>query len=888
MFKKTQIIAVFIIFLFITASTSAYLPTNTVLANIDKNIDSNRDILDLKFSLDKEHDNLTRIHKNMLSEVTLISKSDGLDIPTKEEGKTEYEIADMNQDGYLDIISVGDHGSPNINSNQHGIMIWLGDGGNYWDVTQSGNFGYGGCAIGDLNLDGFKDVAWGVHHNYANEEFGDTLIDAALGDGTASNWTPWGEDLATNGEDWGMFATDLADFDIDGDLDIISQSFGCCNGIQIYENCLNGTWNPTWSYDGGNVQYTIETCDFNADGYPDFICSHQNVNAFYGDGNFSFTNSDSNLPTGSINAVDVGDVNNDGADDLAVALTNGMGVRCYVYNNQTNQWTSQSTGLPDTQNYYLIQCGDINGDQNIDIITYKEPTGTIYLGNGNGVWNQDASWTMPSPGDYSAMRVDGDVDFDGREDIVIQAEESDFPTNQNILRLYSPWEQPNQLSGYIKSPGGGETLIAGSIRKIKWLSSIPSSQGSADVTIKISEQGITGPWNTIVENIPNTGKYQWTVQGNQSNTCRIKIILSTNSNTYSMVSNDSFTIKANNDNNNFPPKADFTYSPSNPTTDDIISFIDNSSDSDGVLVNWTWSFGDGNHSFTQNPMHQYNNPGEYMVSLNVTDDDGGSDSFYQMVSVDNYGPNANFSFTPAFPQVNESVQFTDLSFDNSGDSIVSWNWSFGDGNYSTQENPIHNYSSNGSFTVDLMVCNSSNVSDSISKMVYVGMTGVELSLLKGWNLITVPVENDMWASDLAGNITSCLSVSRWNASMQTYKTYIVGGPPSFDFPLDEGHGYFVDTNQNSTLTLVGDNIFNVSVSLKIGWNLLGWYHDYNTTAISLSENITGCTSVSKWNATLQTYDTYIVGGPDSFDFKITRGMGLFVDVNQTSYWYGEG
>jgi len=78
----------------------------------------------------------------------------------------------------------------------------------------------------------------------------------------------------------------------------------------------------------------------------------------------------------------------------------------------------------------------------------------------------------------------------------------------------------------------------------------------------------------------------------------------------------------------------------------------------------------------------------------------------------------------------------------------------------------------------------------------------------------------------------------------------------------------------------------ISIFLYESWNLIGWYQDYNTTASSLADNITGCTSVSRWNASLQTYDTYIVGGPPSFDFDISKGMGLFVDVTEESFWYG--
>jgi hypothetical protein len=171
---------------------------------------------------------------------------------------------------------------------------------------------------------------------------------------------------------------------------------------------------------------------------------------------------------------------------------------------------------------------------------------------------------------------------------------------------------------------------------------------------------------------------------------------------------------------------------------------------------------------------------------------------------------------------------------------------------------------------------------------YIGSDYINIQLMSDWNLITIPVQNDWWASDIAGNLTSCTSVSRWDAVNQTYKTYIVGGPPTFDFMIESGCGYFVDVDQTENLVFYGPSIDNISISLKIGWNLIGWYHEYDTTAISLSENISGCTSVSKWNATVQTYDTYIVGGPPTFDFIVSRGMGLFVDVTQESIWHGEG
>jgi hypothetical protein len=120
------------------------------------------------------------------------------------------------------------------------------------------------------------------------------------------------------------------------------------------------------------------------------------------------------------------------------------------------------------------------------------------------------------------------------------------------------------------------------------------------------------------------------------------------------------------------------------------------------------------------------------------------------------------------------------------------------------------------------------------------------------------------------------------------KTYIVGGPPSFDFPITDGYGYFIDVDQFSIETFEGQEITSVNIPLKIGWNLIGWFHSSNTVASSLAENITGCLSVSKWDSINQTYYTYIVGGPPSFDFTIWPGMGLFVDVSVESIWLGNG
>ncbi|RNI15907.1 PKD domain-containing protein [Methanohalophilus sp. RSK] len=81
------------------------------------------------------------------------------------------------------------------------------------------------------------------------------------------------------------------------------------------------------------------------------------------------------------------------------------------------------------------------------------------------------------------------------------------------------------------------------------------------------------------------------------------------------------------------PSADFAYSPPNPTTYETVDFTNQSSDTDGNIVGWSWDFGDGNTSTDQNPSHQYSSEGTYTATLTVTDNDGNTGSTSSVVTV---------------------------------------------------------------------------------------------------------------------------------------------------------------------------------------------------------------------------------------------------------------
>jgi hypothetical protein len=83
-----------------------------------------------------------------------------------------------------------------------------------------------------------------------------------------------------------------------------------------------------------------------------------------------------------------------------------------------------------------------------------------------------------------------------------------------------------------------------------------------------------------------------------------------------------------------PPFADFQI-PENITLNKTVVFDASSSfDVDGVIVIYHWDFGDGERGNGITTSHVYNNPGEYIVSLIVTDNNGNTIKKSMVVSVD--------------------------------------------------------------------------------------------------------------------------------------------------------------------------------------------------------------------------------------------------------------
>jgi len=222
---------------------------------------------------------------------------------------------------------------------------------------------------------------------------------------------------------------------------------------------------------------------------------------------------------------------------------------------------------------------------------------------------------------------------------------------------------------------------------------------------------------------------------------------------------------------NYAPDASY----SSTTNGLTANFVDQSTDDSGVTSR-SWTFGDGSTSSATNPSHTYAADGTYTVNLTVSDVEGLTDSHSTQVSVsdgivvgdcspawsvssnyqigdkvtfdgyeyestwwstgaspaiysnvwkklsacdgttdpgENQAPAASFSYSATELAVN----FNNSATDDKG--VTSYNWSFGDGNSSTNANPSHSYSTAGSYQVSLTVYDAEGLNHTASETVTV-------------------------------------------------------------------------------------------------------------------------------------------------------------------------
>ena len=254
------------------------------------------------------------------------------------------------------------------------------------------------------------------------------------------------------------------------------------------------------------------------------------------------------------------------------------------------------------------------------------------------------------------------------------------------------------------------------------------------------------------------------------------------------------------------PVADFSAVYAYNTVPATVTFKDYSTGT--TPLSYNWDFGDGAISTEQNPKHTYLRKGIYTVKLTVTNYYGSSTATkINYISI-GMAPNAAFTGEPTTGNAPMSVVFTD----HSTGYPTSWNWNFGDGQGSTQQNPVHTYWAGGDYTVSLTVTNEYG-SSTASKEYYVHvMPALKAKFTADPNRGTAPLAvrftdlstgspeswnwsfgdgstatgspNPVHVYTRKGSFDVMLTVTRGLNEDSAIQTITVGGVPGADFVAD--------------------------------------------------------------------------------------------------------
>jgi type 1 glutamine amidotransferase len=290
-------------------------------------------------------------------------------------GGDDLQVADINNDGAVDVITNGEQ------------IVWYenprGDGGdpgaNRWrkHVIDS-TTGSHDIVVGDVNGDGSLDVAIRV-------EFGPTFLYLQNG---SDSWTKVAITSASNGN-----GLALLDVNNDGRVDIVENGYW----LEQPPDAVKGTW-IRHDFAQWPAGCSVMVGDINRDGRPDIILSPSESA-----GKISWFE----MPTDPLNdtwiehvilpgvsyvhRIRIADFDKDGNLDVAFAemdqsKTNRIGV---VYNDGTgSSWTVQILGTTAGHN---IAVGDIDNDGDVDILNANWRHSNLEL------WRNDLSAGKPMP-----------------------------------------------------------------------------------------------------------------------------------------------------------------------------------------------------------------------------------------------------------------------------------------------------------------------------------------------------------------------------------------------------------------------------------------------------------------------------------------------------------
>ncbi len=307
----------------------------------------------------------------------------------------------------------------------------------------------------------------------------------------------------------------------------------------------------------------------------------------------------------------------------------------------------------------------------------------------------------------------------------------------------------------------------------------------------------------------------------------------------------------------------------------------------GNPTSWDWDFGDGNTSDEENPSHTYASEGEYMVTLTIFNDDSCTASVQEYIMVDSIGwpgdCQAQYFYYPVCDSGDSrdeelKYQFMDISFGNP----TSWEWDFGDGETSDDQNPIHEFEEEGEYEVCLTISNpADSCEDTYCEMVYVSHDTIGNCM--AWfdyeeqDSLTVDFEGHLMGS-MSGTFTWDFGDSTTGSGQMVSHTYTTDGVYTVTMQaVDSAMGCDVEysgmvwVGDSITFTIFGNVFVDDSVNADVASVYLMTFDTIWGNLISVDET---------------TIDS---NGYYEFDASIFDNCIYFVqaELDSTSSYYGD-
>ena len=309
----------------------------------------------------------------------------------------------------------------------------LVNGVSAWEATSSGNLARINNGKIELDLSGtFAGLGiTSINALTATDVIHDTLVYAIrLGNGTLS----WAHvDISIQGEnDAASISGDVSGSAGEDDTASVTGTLTVVDpdrGESLVAASSGNTDHGSWSIDAdGNWSFTVDNASVQYLNNTQSVIDHftvtsldgtasQEVSVTINGSQDNLTFSESVYPSGWIDWIAVGDIDNNGTLDLTYgAQPSATSVMMTLLNDGSGNFTvSEATAASNSQGGAVL--ADVNGDGNLDRIdnnAFNFSVG-VYLGNGDGTFGQEVNYAA---GSVISTVAAGDLNEDGNIDIV--------------------------------------------------------------------------------------------------------------------------------------------------------------------------------------------------------------------------------------------------------------------------------------------------------------------------------------------------------------------------------------------------------------------------------------------------------------------------------------